>query len=449
IGVAPDARWIAAGITECPGASYPSMNIAAYQWAMNPDSNAATMDMPDVINCSWRDPTATDECTSSIYRSTLTAVEAAGIAVVFSSGNSGPSASTITPPKNINIDSVNVFCVGAVDGNSAIASFSSRGPSLCGGTGTLLIKPEISAPGVSVRSSYSGISYASLSGTSMASPHVAGCIALLKQAAPNMTGKQLKAILFSTATDLGTAGEDNNYGKGLVNVNKAYTMLGSVPPVAANITLIQEGFYNSVTNRLAMKDTVRIYLKNITSPFAIVDSGKGVLDSVTYTASVLFNSAPSGTYYLIVKHRNCVETWSKAGGEVYTRGSVLNYNFTTLQSQAYGNNMKLVDTSPSIRYGIYSGDVNQDYQVNLADINIIYNDLTLFVTGYVRSDLTGDRVTNLNDQLICYNNEINFVTRIAPPGAGPVSLSDSGNKFLKRIRKTKTILISIQQLRIS
>ncbi len=229
VGVAPDAFWMAAGITDCPGASYPSMNIAAYQWAMDPDTNASTMDMPDVISCSWQDPTATDECTSSIYRTTLTAVEAAGIAVVFSAGNSGPNASTITRPKNINIDSVNVFCVGNVNGNTAgypISSSSSRGPSLCGGTGTLLIKPEVCAPGTSIRSTWSGTSYSSISGTSMAAPHVAGCIALLKQAAPGMTGRQLKAILFSTATDLGTAGEDNTYGKGLVNVYAAYRNLG-------------------------------------------------------------------------------------------------------------------------------------------------------------------------------------------------------------------------------
>ncbi|MBK8552100.1 MAG: S8 family serine peptidase [Ignavibacteria bacterium] len=219
VGVAPDAYWIAAGVTDCPGASYPSMNIAAYQWAMDPDTNALTMDMPDVISCSWQDPTATDQCTGSIYRTVLTAVEAAGIAVVFSAGNSGPSASTITPPKNINIDSVNVFCVGNINGSTlVISNSSSRGPSLCGGTGTLLIKPEVCAPGTSIRSTWSGSTYSSISGTSMASPHVAGAIALLKQAAPGMTGRQLKAILFSTATDLGAAGEDNTYGKGLINV---------------------------------------------------------------------------------------------------------------------------------------------------------------------------------------------------------------------------------------
>ncbi|HRI86062.1 MAG TPA: S8 family serine peptidase, partial [Ignavibacteria bacterium] len=233
VGVAPDARWMAAGITDCPGSSNPSMNIAAYQWAMDPDTNALTMDMPDVISCSWQDPSSSgDQCTNSIYRTVLSAVEAAGIAVVFSAGNSGPGASTITPPKNINIDSVNVFCVGNINGNSPgypISNTSSRGPSICGGTGTLLIKPEVVAPGTSVRSTTPNNTYGNLSGTSMAAPHVAGCIALLKQAAPGLTGKQIKAILFSTAEDLGAAGEDNTYGKGLINVFAAFQNLGLYP----------------------------------------------------------------------------------------------------------------------------------------------------------------------------------------------------------------------------
>ncbi len=202
------------------------------------------MDMPDVISCSWRDPSATDECTNSIYRTTLTAVEAAGIAVVFSAGNSGPGASSITPPKNINIDSVNTFSVGNVNGNAPpylISSSSSRGPSLCGGSGTLLIKPEVSAPGTSVRSTLPNNSYGNNSGTSMASPHVAGGIALLKQAAPNLTGKHIKAILLSTCTDLGDAGEDNTYGKGLINLYEAYLNLASLPLNAFNLQTPSSG----------------------------------------------------------------------------------------------------------------------------------------------------------------------------------------------------------------
>jgi len=238
IGVAPDARWMAAAVTDCPGAVYPTNNITAFQWAANPDSNIATMDYPDAISCSWQDPNAGDQCATSIYRTLLVNIEAIGIGIVFSAGNSGPNASTVTPPKNINLDSINVFCTGAVDGNTAgypIASFSSRGPSICGGVGTLAIKPEISAPGVNISSCGSGNSYYTISGTSMASPHVGGAIALLKSVAPFMTGKQIKAVIFSTCTDLGTPGEDNNYGKGLINLAAAYRMLAAYPLSAFNL----------------------------------------------------------------------------------------------------------------------------------------------------------------------------------------------------------------------
>ncbi len=260
VGVAIDAEWIAAK-TIC-SSPHTSNSIAAFQWAMNPDGNPATTnDMPDVISCSWWDPNISNECTS-IYKTTLDAVEAAGIAVVFSAGNSGPNASTITRPKNINTNEVNIFATGAIDGaqwlggnNNPIASFSSRGPSTCGGTGSLLIKPEVVAPGVSVRSSGTSTGYNSLSGTSMAAPHVAGAVALLKQFAPNLTGKQILEALYHTARDLGTAGEDNTYGKGLIDVYAAFMSLGtpdSIPPdPITDLTII-----NPTSNSLTLQWTV-------------------------------------------------------------------------------------------------------------------------------------------------------------------------------------------------
>jgi subtilisin family serine protease len=227
IGVAPDAQWIAAR-TIC-SSPHTSNTIAAFQWAMNPDSNVSTNDMPDVICNAWYDPDISNECTS-IYVSTLNALEATGIAVIFSAGNNGPGASSITKPKNINTNLVNIFSVGNINGNVPfpypISSSSSRGPSICGGTGSLLIKPEVVAPGVNVRSSVPGGGYQYISGTSMSSAHVSGAVALLKQYAPNLTGKQILEALYNTAVDLGTAGEDNDYGKGVIDVWAAYQSLG-------------------------------------------------------------------------------------------------------------------------------------------------------------------------------------------------------------------------------
>ena len=226
IGVAPDAQWIAAKtINNQP---ITDLVIQAFEWAMNPDGNPSTInDMPDVINNSWYDPDILNECNYKYYKDIFNALEAAGIAVVFAAGNRGPQASSITSPKNININEVNVFTVGSIEMSIGFPIYrnSSRGPSKCGGTGSLLIKPEVVAPGVYIRTSDLGGSYCYGTGTSFASPHVAGAIALLKQAFPNKTGKEIKEALYYTAIDLGEEGEDNTYGRGIIDVYAAFLYL--------------------------------------------------------------------------------------------------------------------------------------------------------------------------------------------------------------------------------
>ncbi len=131
IGVAFNAQWIGSPMIICTNA--PEGPIAAFQWALDPDDNPNTADdMPDVINNSWGYPgNAGNDCFSP-YKPLFEAMEAAGVAVIFSAGNEGPASETIRSPADILIDEVNVFCVAAVNGNSTsfpIADFSSRGPS--------------------------------------------------------------------------------------------------------------------------------------------------------------------------------------------------------------------------------------------------------------------------------------------------------------------------------
>ena len=223
IGVAYNAMWMgAAGL--CGGANF--VLFRSFEWALDPDNNPETTDdMPDVINNSWRSGLGGDECNSS-FAQIFTVLETAGVAVVFSAGNSGPDSFTITSPKNVNRNLVNTFTVAAVDGrNLNAAGFSSRGPSLCGGVGSLLIKPEVSAPGVNVRSAIRNGGFGSFSGTSMAAPHVSGAILLLKEAFPYLSGDQLKLALYFTAIDLGDEGEDDVYGMGLIDVDAAFEYL--------------------------------------------------------------------------------------------------------------------------------------------------------------------------------------------------------------------------------
>ena len=228
IGVAFNAQWIGAP-NLCGNGT--EGNIATFQWAINPDNDETTIsDMPGVINNSWWDPqVANGEDCMSAYVDVFSALEAAGIAIVFSAGNSGPGASTITTPKNINTDLVNVFSVGALDGNNStfpIAGFSSRGPSTCTSSDeSLLIKPEVSAPGSNVRSCELEGTYGLKSGTSMAAPHACGAVLLLKEAFPELTGTELKLALYFTCTDLGEPGEDNTFGMGIIDLEKAFNYL--------------------------------------------------------------------------------------------------------------------------------------------------------------------------------------------------------------------------------
>lgn len=184
-------------------------------------------------------------------------------------------------------------------------------------------------------------------------------------------------------------------------------------PVPATFTVAVQGYYNTLISKLNMRDTVRFYLRNTASPYAIVDSGKTVIDSVSLSGTVTFANAPSGTYYIMVKHRNSVETWSKAGGESYVKGLAFSYNFTNAQSQAYGSNQILNGS----KYCIYNGDVDRDYSVDLTDIVLVFNDAQAFLGGYIITDLTGDRFVDVSDILVAFNNSQSFVTRQAPPGA--------------------------------
>jgi bacillopeptidase F len=242
IGVAFNASYLAADpIVENAADIKPvSVIFEAFQFAINPDGNDLTSeDVPDVICNSWGigDSIASGLCTAPFIVDLFSALDVAGIAVEFSAGNEGPGAGTISLPQYVTFDSLSIFTVGALNGASSslpIASFSSRGPTACDVQESWKIKPEVSAPGVNVRSSVQWNQYAEYSGTSMAGPHVAGAVLLLKEAFPMLNGRQLLNALYQTATDLGDIGEDNIYGRGIINLEAAYNFLAAqytpVPP---------------------------------------------------------------------------------------------------------------------------------------------------------------------------------------------------------------------------
>lgn len=190
---------------------------------------------------------------------------------------------------------------------------------------------------------------------------------------------------------------------------KAYTSLIQLLPLF-NIKVFPEGFYDITTGNTNMKDSVKVYLRQTNSPYAVIDSSKGVFDSVTFNAEMYFDSELNdGNYYLDIRHRNSLQTWSAVSVN-YNFGTPVNYNFTNSQYSAFGNNLK----PAGIKWGIYSGDVNQDGVIDLDDMVETYNASNAFSNGYVIQDCNGDSVADLSDVLIIFNNAQLFVSVIAP-----------------------------------
>jgi hypothetical protein len=178
-------------------------------------------------------------------------------------------------------------------------------------------------------------------------------------------------------------------------------------PILTLTGLIQ-GFYNGTS---MVPDTVTAELHGAASPHALVTSAKGVLNS-TGNGAFTFSGASNGTpYYLAVKHRNAIETWS--GSTVTFSNGSLGYNFTTSATQAYGSNMIL----KSGKYCFYSGDVNQDGLVDSGDLGLVDNDNVNYVTGYADSDVNGDGLVDSGDLGIVDNSNTVYAGKIVPPGA--------------------------------
>ena len=174
-----------------------------------------------------------------------------------------------------------------------------------------------------------------------------------------------------------------------------------------NITAYIQGFYDSASNKMN-RDTARMYLRIPLPPYPIVDSSVAVLDSNGY-ASFTLNRSNNG--YRVFKHRNSIETWSST--PVTFTGDTSSYNYSVSASQAFGNNQIQVDASP-IRFAVYGGDVDQDGSVDATDVSLVDNDATIYLSGYVVTDLTGDNFVDGTDFSIADNNAANFVSVVKP-----------------------------------
>jgi len=212
-GVAPGASIIAINVFGADTSAFDSWIIEAINWVVDPDGNEATDDGTDIISLSLGSTGDSDGPLNQAIRDAISS----GVVVVVASGNEGYNI----PHTPANTEEA--ITVGAVTKQNDWASFSS------GYDYGAYTKPDVAAPGVSIIAARAaGTSmgnivddyYTSASGTSMATPHVAGAAALLLQSNPGLTPEQVKYIMEQTAIDLGSPGKDIKYGSGLIDTSK-------------------------------------------------------------------------------------------------------------------------------------------------------------------------------------------------------------------------------------
>jgi serine protease AprX len=246
IGMAPGAKWIACRNMD-QGVGTPARYMECMEFFLAPypvggdPSQGDPTKAPDITINSWGCPTS-EGCSVNTLQASVEAQAAAGIMMVVAAGNSGSLCSTVTDPPSFYAAS---YTAGALNtGTDTIASFSSRGPVTADGSGR--IKPDITAPGTNTRSASnsSDNAYTFASGTSMATPHIAGAMALLWSAIPSLQNQidasqaaLNNAAVHIASTQCGSAGPPNNvYGWGRVDIFAAVTSATPTPTPTATPT---------------------------------------------------------------------------------------------------------------------------------------------------------------------------------------------------------------------
>jgi uncharacterized membrane protein/subtilisin family serine protease len=285
-GMAPDAQWIAClGCDLAPNGCSEEALMACGDWIVAPDGDPNNR--PDVVNNSWGGGTG-----DPWYKSYVNAWRDAGIFPAFSAGNTGPGCATISDPGAYQES----FASAAIDSSGTIADFSGRGPSYWGDSP--YTKPNISAPGVAVCSTVGGDGWdCSYSGTSMASPHTAGAVALLWSADPSLIGDidGTFQLLQDSATDTpagncGAPDGDSNYtyGYGYLDLMSAAALDGLTPVETGTL----EGTVTDAASGLPIEGA---------DVEATPSSGKGSsVDAITDPSGFYTMDLPVGMWDLVV-----------------------------------------------------------------------------------------------------------------------------------------------------
>jgi hypothetical protein len=186
-----------------------------------------------------------------------------------------------------------------------------------------------------------------------------------------------------------------------------------------NLTLFLEGLFNGASMNKAQNsegdqfagpvaDQISLELHHAAFPYALAGGPYTVNLNTDGSAQLTIPTALNSSYYLVVKHRNSLETWSAS--PVSFSGSPVLYNFSNGFSQAYGSNLKEMGGV----YTIFSGDVNQDGAVDTGDMTPVDNDASAYSSGYLATDVNGDGIVDTGDMTIVDNNGSGYITVAAP-----------------------------------
>jgi hypothetical protein len=216
-----------------------------------------------------------------------------------------------------------------------------------------------------------------------------------------------------TVTGTNTANGCTNTATRVITVNNCSSTL--------NLKCFIQGYMNTTTTMRpclfnqgvstssTITDTINVQLRNSTSPYTIVSSIKAILNT-NGTAVCTFNPITTGSYYLVVNHRNSIQTWSLNPVSM-TLGGTISYDFTTASNKAYGSNQTFIGTGI---YAIFNSDMNQDGSVDNSDFSIWEADANGFASGYQVSDLDGNGAVDNTDFSVWEANANGFVSVTKP-----------------------------------
>lgn len=415
IGVAPGAKWIAAKAFTDKGGQQVHL-LAGAQWFLAPGGKAEKA--PNIINNSWGGSAGV----SPWFKDVIAAWRAAGILPVFAAGNQKkgepkPWPGSIQNPSNL----PGSFAVAAVDVNNKRGDFSKLGPSPWD---PKIIKPEISAPGVNIRSSVVGGYEGGWNGTSMAAPHVSGIAALMKSANFSLTVDEIETILKETAIKLTdneyTESPNMGYGFGLVNAYDTVSkVLGTgtgiiegqvvtsgedkIPPTVIHEQLSEVPVGLDATIIADIKDNVSVISAKLLVKNAEMSNWKEI------DMKIKDGNAVKGTYEAVIP-----------GDLVITTG--LDYKIVAID---YGDNIFTTDNYKlSVMFGIKPDKYSNDFETDIKGFNLSGD----FEWG-VPTSMSGPKALSgtkvIGTKLKSYDVTPNIVSEVLLP---PLDLRDSTSK---------------------